>query len=134
MCAHSLCCMALSKETKSAESPRDLTAALDLCCVSVPSEASRTLPSLESIQKVFEQQLHPGIHQRSQVSHLEGGKRRRERSAGGCQHGGREGFWLHSNDRWDLGDQLPLLFSLASFWLQCRGHTVSYIPTVSLIP
>uniref|UniRef100_A0A669QUZ4 phosphatidylinositol-3,4,5-trisphosphate 5-phosphatase n=1 Tax=Phasianus colchicus TaxID=9054 RepID=A0A669QUZ4_PHACC len=30
-------------------------------------EASRTLPSLESIQKVFEQQLHPGIHQRSQM-------------------------------------------------------------------
>ncbi|NXU53204.1 SHIP1 phosphatase, partial [Turnix velox] len=40
---------------------------LDLCCVSVPSEASRTLPSLESIQKVFEQQLHPGTHQRSQM-------------------------------------------------------------------
>uniref|UniRef100_A0A8C4V5V4 phosphatidylinositol-3,4,5-trisphosphate 5-phosphatase n=1 Tax=Falco tinnunculus TaxID=100819 RepID=A0A8C4V5V4_FALTI len=40
---------------------------LDLCRVSVPSEASRTLPSLESIQKVFEQQLHPGIHQRSQM-------------------------------------------------------------------
>ncbi|NXS11879.1 SHIP1 phosphatase, partial [Neodrepanis coruscans] len=31
------------------------------------SEASRTLPSLESIQKVFEQQLHPGIHQRPQM-------------------------------------------------------------------
>uniref|UniRef100_A0A803Y4L2 phosphatidylinositol-3,4,5-trisphosphate 5-phosphatase n=1 Tax=Meleagris gallopavo TaxID=9103 RepID=A0A803Y4L2_MELGA len=30
-------------------------------------KSSRTLPSLESIQKVFEQQLHPGIHQRSQM-------------------------------------------------------------------
>ncbi|NXS37878.1 SHIP1 phosphatase, partial [Pomatostomus ruficeps] len=40
---------------------------LDLRCVCVPSEASRTLPSLESIQKVFEQQLHPGTHQRSQM-------------------------------------------------------------------
>lgn len=124
----------LCPKRTSANLPRDPTAALGFCCVSVPSEASRTLPSLESIQKVFEQQLHPGIHQRSQVSQLEGGKRRRVRSAGGCQGRGREGFWLHSNDQWDSGDQLPLLFSLASFWLQCRGHTVSYIPTVSLIP
>ncbi|XP_067158120.1 phosphatidylinositol 3,4,5-trisphosphate 5-phosphatase 1 isoform X3 [Apteryx mantelli] len=36
-------------------------------CKGLFSEASRTLPSLESIQKVFEQQLHPGIHQRSQM-------------------------------------------------------------------
>lgn len=62
----------------SADRPRDRPSALDLCHVSVPSEASRTLPSLESIQKVFEQQLHPGIHQRSQVSWPEGGKRRTE--------------------------------------------------------
>uniref|UniRef100_A0A8C4V2S4 phosphatidylinositol-3,4,5-trisphosphate 5-phosphatase n=1 Tax=Falco tinnunculus TaxID=100819 RepID=A0A8C4V2S4_FALTI len=56
---------------------------LTLLCKGLFSEASRTLPSLESIQKVFEQQLHPGIHQRSQVSWLEGGKRRRERRGGG---------------------------------------------------
>ncbi|RMC02208.1 hypothetical protein DUI87_21375 [Hirundo rustica rustica] len=46
---------------------RELATALDLRRVCVPSEASRTLPSLESIQKVFEQQLHPGTHQRSQI-------------------------------------------------------------------
>ncbi|PKU36471.1 phosphatidylinositol -trisphosphate 5-phosphatase 1 [Limosa lapponica baueri] len=40
---------------------------LTLLCKGLFSEASRTLPSLESIQKVFEQQLHPGIHQRSQM-------------------------------------------------------------------
>uniref|UniRef100_A0A8C9ERK8 phosphatidylinositol-3,4,5-trisphosphate 5-phosphatase n=1 Tax=Pavo cristatus TaxID=9049 RepID=A0A8C9ERK8_PAVCR len=40
---------------------------LALLCKGLFSEASRTLPSLESIQKVFEQQLHPGIHQRSQI-------------------------------------------------------------------
>ncbi|NWR78430.1 SHIP1 phosphatase, partial [Centropus unirufus] len=40
---------------------------LTLLCKGLFSEASRTLPSLESIQKVFEQQLHPGIHQRSQI-------------------------------------------------------------------
>uniref|UniRef100_A0A8C2U0T9 phosphatidylinositol-3,4,5-trisphosphate 5-phosphatase n=1 Tax=Coturnix japonica TaxID=93934 RepID=A0A8C2U0T9_COTJA len=40
---------------------------LALLCKGLFSEASRTLPSLESIQKVFEQQLHPGIHQRSQM-------------------------------------------------------------------
>lgn len=68
----------LCPKRPSANLPRYLTAALDLYHVFVPSEASRTLPSLESIQKVFEQQLHPGIHQRSQVSWLEGGKRRRE--------------------------------------------------------
>lgn len=115
--------------------PRDLTAALDLCRVSVPSEASRTLPSLESIQKVFEQQLHPGIHQRSQVSCLEGGQRRRERSVGGCQHSGEGGKGSGcATFQWDSGDQFPLLLSLASFWLQCRGHTVSCIPTAPWIP
>ncbi|XP_040982671.1 phosphatidylinositol 3,4,5-trisphosphate 5-phosphatase 1 isoform X3 [Aquila chrysaetos chrysaetos] len=40
---------------------------LTLLCKGLFSEASRTLPSLESIQKVFEQQLHPGIHQRPQI-------------------------------------------------------------------
>ncbi|KFZ57168.1 Phosphatidylinositol 3,4,5-trisphosphate 5-phosphatase 1, partial [Antrostomus carolinensis] len=40
---------------------------LTVLCKGLFSEASRTLPSLESIQKVFEQQLHPGIHQRSQM-------------------------------------------------------------------
>ncbi|XP_061321296.1 phosphatidylinositol 3,4,5-trisphosphate 5-phosphatase 1 isoform X1 [Pezoporus flaviventris] len=40
---------------------------LALLCKGLFSEASRTLPSLESIQKVFEQQLHPSIHQRSQM-------------------------------------------------------------------
>uniref|UniRef100_A0A8D0EXW9 phosphatidylinositol-3,4,5-trisphosphate 5-phosphatase n=1 Tax=Strix occidentalis caurina TaxID=311401 RepID=A0A8D0EXW9_STROC len=40
---------------------------LTLLCKGLFSEASRTLPSLESIQKVFEQQLHPGIHQRPQM-------------------------------------------------------------------
>ncbi|XP_062438338.1 phosphatidylinositol 3,4,5-trisphosphate 5-phosphatase 1 isoform X3 [Rhea pennata] len=40
---------------------------LTLLCKGLFSEASRTLPSLESIQRVFEQQLHPGIHQRSQM-------------------------------------------------------------------
>uniref|UniRef100_A0A8C3U2J9 phosphatidylinositol-3,4,5-trisphosphate 5-phosphatase n=1 Tax=Catharus ustulatus TaxID=91951 RepID=A0A8C3U2J9_CATUS len=40
---------------------------LTALCKGLFSEASRTLPSLESIQKVFEQQLHPGTHQRSQV-------------------------------------------------------------------
>ncbi|KAM6326176.1 phosphatidylinositol 3,4,5-trisphosphate 5-phosphatase 1 [Podargus strigoides] len=40
---------------------------LAVLCKGLFSEASRTLPSLESIQKVFEQQLHPGIHQRSQM-------------------------------------------------------------------
>ncbi|KFP73929.1 Phosphatidylinositol 3,4,5-trisphosphate 5-phosphatase 1, partial [Acanthisitta chloris] len=40
---------------------------LTVLCKGLFSEASRTLPSLESIQKVFEQQLHPGIHQRSQI-------------------------------------------------------------------
>ncbi|XP_010219061.1 PREDICTED: phosphatidylinositol 3,4,5-trisphosphate 5-phosphatase 1 [Tinamus guttatus] len=40
---------------------------LTLLCKGLFSEASRTLPSLESIQKVFEQQLHPGLHQRSQM-------------------------------------------------------------------
>ncbi|NXG41044.1 SHIP1 phosphatase, partial [Psilopogon haemacephalus] len=40
---------------------------LTVICKGLFSEASRTLPSLESIQKVFEQQLHPGIHQRSQM-------------------------------------------------------------------
>lgn len=57
-----------------ANGPREL--ALDLCCVCIHSEASRTLPSLESIQKVFEQQLHPSTHQRSQVRRLGGGKSR----------------------------------------------------------
>uniref|UniRef100_A0A674I2H5 phosphatidylinositol-3,4,5-trisphosphate 5-phosphatase n=1 Tax=Terrapene triunguis TaxID=2587831 RepID=A0A674I2H5_9SAUR len=41
---------------------------LTVLCKGLFSEASRTLPSLESIQKVFDQQLPPGIHQRSQVS------------------------------------------------------------------
>ncbi|XP_021400040.1 phosphatidylinositol 3,4,5-trisphosphate 5-phosphatase 1 isoform X2 [Lonchura striata] len=40
---------------------------LTALCKGLFSEASRTLPSLESIQKVFEQQLHPGSHQRSQM-------------------------------------------------------------------
>ncbi|NXA08339.1 SHIP1 phosphatase, partial [Sapayoa aenigma] len=40
---------------------------LTVLCKGLFSEASRTLPSLESIQKVFEQQLHPGIHQRPQM-------------------------------------------------------------------
>ncbi|KFQ33487.1 Phosphatidylinositol 3,4,5-trisphosphate 5-phosphatase 1, partial [Mesitornis unicolor] len=40
---------------------------LTALCKGLFSEASRTLPSLESIQKVFEQQLHPGLHQRSQM-------------------------------------------------------------------
>ncbi|XP_057238330.1 phosphatidylinositol 3,4,5-trisphosphate 5-phosphatase 1 isoform X1 [Malurus melanocephalus] len=40
---------------------------LTALCKGLFSEASRTLPSLESIQKVFEQQLHPGAHQRSQI-------------------------------------------------------------------
>ncbi|KAF2985559.1 hypothetical protein EK904_009072, partial [Melospiza melodia maxima] len=40
---------------------------LTALCKGLFSEASRTLPSLESIQKVFEQQLHPGAHQRSQM-------------------------------------------------------------------
>ncbi|NXA54664.1 SHIP1 phosphatase, partial [Nothocercus julius] len=40
---------------------------LTLLCKGLFSEASRTLPSLESIQKVFEQQLQPGLHQRSQM-------------------------------------------------------------------
>ncbi|XP_064522781.1 phosphatidylinositol 3,4,5-trisphosphate 5-phosphatase 1 isoform X3 [Pseudopipra pipra] len=40
---------------------------LTVLCKGLFSEASRTLPSLESIQKVFEQQLHPGVHQRSQM-------------------------------------------------------------------
>ncbi|XP_068057159.1 phosphatidylinositol 3,4,5-trisphosphate 5-phosphatase 1 isoform X2 [Anomalospiza imberbis] len=40
---------------------------LTALCKGLFSEASRTLPSLESIQKVFEQQLHPGTHQRSQM-------------------------------------------------------------------
>uniref|UniRef100_A0A8C8VLK9 phosphatidylinositol-3,4,5-trisphosphate 5-phosphatase n=1 Tax=Pelusios castaneus TaxID=367368 RepID=A0A8C8VLK9_9SAUR len=41
---------------------------LTVLCKGLFSEASRTLPSLESIQKVFDQQLPPGSHQRSQVS------------------------------------------------------------------
>uniref|UniRef100_A0A8C3MHN4 phosphatidylinositol-3,4,5-trisphosphate 5-phosphatase n=1 Tax=Geospiza parvula TaxID=87175 RepID=A0A8C3MHN4_GEOPR len=49
---------------------------LTALCKGLFSEASRTLPSLESIQKVFEQQLHPGAHQRSQVRGLGGGKSR----------------------------------------------------------
>ncbi|NXP20426.1 SHIP1 phosphatase, partial [Scytalopus superciliaris] len=40
---------------------------LTVLCKGLFSEASRTLPSLESIQKVFEQQLHPSVHQRSQM-------------------------------------------------------------------
>uniref|UniRef100_A0A8C3SCN3 phosphatidylinositol-3,4,5-trisphosphate 5-phosphatase n=1 Tax=Chelydra serpentina TaxID=8475 RepID=A0A8C3SCN3_CHESE len=40
---------------------------LTVLCKGLFSEASRTLPSLESIQKVFDQQLPPGIHQRSQL-------------------------------------------------------------------
>ncbi|NWR44526.1 SHIP1 phosphatase, partial [Regulus satrapa] len=40
---------------------------LTALCKGLFSEASRILPSLESIQKVFEQQLHPGTHQRSQM-------------------------------------------------------------------
>ncbi|KAJ7426099.1 Phosphatidylinositol 3,4,5-trisphosphate 5-phosphatase 1 [Willisornis vidua] len=40
---------------------------LTALCKGLFSEASRTLPSLESVQKVFEQQLHPGVHQRSQM-------------------------------------------------------------------
>uniref|UniRef100_A0A8C3DPE1 phosphatidylinositol-3,4,5-trisphosphate 5-phosphatase n=1 Tax=Corvus moneduloides TaxID=1196302 RepID=A0A8C3DPE1_CORMO len=40
---------------------------LTALCKGLFSEASRTLPSLESIQKVFEQQLHPSTHQRSQM-------------------------------------------------------------------
>ncbi|NWS25202.1 SHIP1 phosphatase, partial [Polioptila caerulea] len=40
---------------------------LTALCKGLFSEASRTIPSLESIQKVFEQQLHPGTHQRSQM-------------------------------------------------------------------
>lgn len=59
-----------------ANGPRELATALDLCRVCIHSEASRTLPSLESIQKVFEQQLHPSTHQRSQVRGLGGGKSR----------------------------------------------------------
>uniref|UniRef100_A0A8D0HC96 phosphatidylinositol-3,4,5-trisphosphate 5-phosphatase n=1 Tax=Sphenodon punctatus TaxID=8508 RepID=A0A8D0HC96_SPHPU len=43
-------------------------------CKGVYSEVSRTLPSLESMQKVFEQQLPPGIHQRSQVINSGSGK------------------------------------------------------------
>uniref|UniRef100_A0A7M4EPC4 phosphatidylinositol-3,4,5-trisphosphate 5-phosphatase n=1 Tax=Crocodylus porosus TaxID=8502 RepID=A0A7M4EPC4_CROPO len=40
---------------------------LTAICKGLFSEASRTLPSLESIQKVFDQQLHPGLHQRPQL-------------------------------------------------------------------
>ncbi|NXN99182.1 SHIP1 phosphatase, partial [Rhinopomastus cyanomelas] len=40
---------------------------LSLLCKGLLSEASRTLLSLEALQKVFEQQLHPGSHQRPQV-------------------------------------------------------------------
>nr|XP_032657536.1 phosphatidylinositol 3,4,5-trisphosphate 5-phosphatase 1 [Chelonoidis abingdonii] len=40
---------------------------LTVLCKGLFSEASRTLPSLESIQKVFDQQLPSGIHQRSQL-------------------------------------------------------------------
>ncbi|NWT87233.1 SHIP1 phosphatase, partial [Lanius ludovicianus] len=40
---------------------------LTALCRGLFSEASRTLPSLESIQKVFEQQLHPSTQQRSQM-------------------------------------------------------------------
>uniref|UniRef100_A0A8C0J0Q9 phosphatidylinositol-3,4,5-trisphosphate 5-phosphatase n=1 Tax=Chelonoidis abingdonii TaxID=106734 RepID=A0A8C0J0Q9_CHEAB len=43
---------------------------LTVLCKGLFSEASRTLPSLESIQKVFDQQLPSGIHQRSQVSSI----------------------------------------------------------------
>uniref|UniRef100_A0A8C2U0H6 phosphatidylinositol-3,4,5-trisphosphate 5-phosphatase n=1 Tax=Coturnix japonica TaxID=93934 RepID=A0A8C2U0H6_COTJA len=48
---------------------KDMSSLPENSRVNQPSihEASRTLPSLESIQKVFEQQLHPGIHQRSQM-------------------------------------------------------------------
>lgn len=64
------------RRCRSVNRAREPATALDLCCVCVPSEASRTLPSLESIQKVFEQQLHPSTHQRSQVRGLGGGKSR----------------------------------------------------------
>uniref|UniRef100_A0A8C3XF17 phosphatidylinositol-3,4,5-trisphosphate 5-phosphatase n=1 Tax=Cyanoderma ruficeps TaxID=181631 RepID=A0A8C3XF17_9PASS len=58
---------------------------LTALCKGLFSEASRTLPSLESIQKVFEQQLHPGTHQRSQVR---GGRwEEQDRCVGGCQQG-----------------------------------------------
>uniref|UniRef100_A0A8C3XN54 phosphatidylinositol-3,4,5-trisphosphate 5-phosphatase n=2 Tax=Chelydra serpentina TaxID=8475 RepID=A0A8C3XN54_CHESE len=54
---------------------------LTVLCKGLFSEASRTLPSLESIQKVFDQQLPPGIHQRSQVSSTgRSGERRPRRS------------------------------------------------------
>ncbi|XP_021251004.1 phosphatidylinositol 3,4,5-trisphosphate 5-phosphatase 1 isoform X3 [Numida meleagris] len=53
-------------QTSSSNLPQ-LKKLLTLLCKGLFSEASRTLPSLESIQKVFEQQLHPGIHQRSQM-------------------------------------------------------------------
>lgn len=106
--------------------PRDLSAALHLCCVSVPSEASRTLPSLESIQKVFEQQLHPNIHQRSQVSQLEGGRRSRDRSAGAVSMRG-GGFWLHRGDRWGSGDQSPpSVLSSPSLAAVQRAHSELY--------
>ncbi|XP_071608051.1 phosphatidylinositol 3,4,5-trisphosphate 5-phosphatase 1 isoform X3 [Heliangelus exortis] len=53
-------------QTDSSNLPQ-LKKLLTLLCKGLFSEASRTLLSLESIQKVFEQQLHPGIHQRSQM-------------------------------------------------------------------
>uniref|UniRef100_K7F2C1 phosphatidylinositol-3,4,5-trisphosphate 5-phosphatase n=1 Tax=Pelodiscus sinensis TaxID=13735 RepID=K7F2C1_PELSI len=40
---------------------------LTTLCKGLFSEASRALPSLESLQKVFDQQLPPGIHQRPQL-------------------------------------------------------------------
>ncbi|NWU97387.1 SHIP1 phosphatase, partial [Upupa epops] len=41
---------------------------LALLCKGLLSEASRTLLSLESLQKVLEQQLHPGVPQRPQAT------------------------------------------------------------------
>lgn len=105
--------------------PRDLATALALCHVCVPSEASRTLPSLESIQKVFEQQLHPGTHQRSQVRGLGGGKSRT--GVWVAASGGKGWLWcaaMANGYRW--AHATSVLFSL--FLLQCRGHTVSSIP------
>lgn len=37
---------------------------------SVPSEVNRTLPSLESLQRLFDQQLSPGLRPRPQVNTL----------------------------------------------------------------
>lgn len=116
--------MALSE----CDRPREPATALALCRVCVPSEASRILPSLESIQKVFEQQLHPGTHQRSQVRGLGGGKSRtgvwvavsRGRDGSGVQPWPVEYRW-----------EPPFLFSLASFCCSAEG-TQSSVPQFHL--